>query len=238
MKWVCLLVHFPSFFSYRIPDYSSQYALSVPLPSPSSIKLAVVATAIRTTGDVAEGKCVFYAVRDAEIRIVPPKQIAINSVFIKRLKKRGIKTKVDKEKYKQGLLPSFESTFCVREYVFFPEDVKLFISGGDIDSVVDYFNALRYVGSGDSIVYVKRVEFVEEPPKNAIKAITSEEFTKAIASSDHFIVYPVKDLSKSAKFEQINPYSGKSGKNVFERKYYLLKAKAKKGKNWKILEIQ
>ncbi len=228
MQWISLSVHFPSFFSYRIPDYSSQYALSVPLPSPSSIKLAVVATAIRTTGDVAEGKRVFYAVRDVEIRILPPKQIAINSVLIKRLKKKKNPTEFE----------SFERTFGVREYVFFPEDIKLFISCGDTDSVVDYFNALRYVGSGDSIVYVKRVEFVEEPPKNAIKAITSEEFPKAIGSFNHFIVYPVKDLSKLAKFEQINPYSGKSGKNVFERKYYLLKAKVKKGKNWKILEIQ
>ncbi|WP_202319127.1 CRISPR-associated protein Cas5 [Archaeoglobus neptunius] len=236
MQWIKLTLHFPSFFSYRIPDYSSQYALSVPLPSPSAIKLAVIATAIRATGNVAEGERVFYAVRDADVRIILPEQIAINSFLIKRLKKRGIKTKADKEEYEKGLLPAFESTFGVREYVFFPDDVNLFIGCEGIDIIIKYFGMLRYLGSGDSILYVKSVELTKEPPESAIKPITDEEFAETI-SDESCVVYPVKDISKKAKFEQINPYSGKSSRNVFERKYYLIKAKIKKGKNWKILEI-
>ncbi|RLI80857.1 type I-A CRISPR-associated protein Cas5 [Archaeoglobales archaeon] len=224
MQWVKLTLHFPSLFSYRIPDYSSQYALSVPLPSPSAIKLAVVATAIRATGNVAEGERVFYAVRDANVRIAPPKQIAINSVLIKRLKKKKNE-------------PGFENTFGVREYVFFPDDVNLFVGCDNVDVVTKYSGMLRYLGSGDSMLYVKRVEQTEKPPESAIKAITDKEFAEAI-SKESYVVYPVKDISKKAKFEQINPYSGKLGRNVFERKYYLIKAKIKKGKNWKVLEIR
>ncbi|RLI76813.1 type I-A CRISPR-associated protein Cas5 [Archaeoglobales archaeon] len=236
MQWIKLTLHFPSFFSYRIPDYSSQYALSVPLPSPSAIKLAVVATAIRTTGKVAEGERVFYAVRDADVRMISPEQIVINSFLIKRLKKRGVKTKADKEKYEQGLLPAVESTFGVREYIFFPDDIDLFIGCIDADALIEYFKMLRYLGSSDSMLYIKRVEQIKEPPENAIKAITDKEFAEVI-SKESCVVYPVKDISKKATFEQINPYSGKSGKNVFERKYYLIKAKTKKGKNWKLLEF-
>ena len=224
MQWVKLTVHFPSFFSYRIPDYSSQYALSVPLPSPSAIKLAVVSTAIRATGNVAEGERVFYAVRDADVRINPPKQIAINSFLIKRLKKKKNE-------------PGFENTFGVREYVFFPDDFDLFIGCDDADIAIKYSAMLRYLGSGDSILYVRHVEQTEKPPKSAIKAITDKEFVEAI-SKESYVVYPVKDISKKAKFEQINPYSGKSIKNVFERKYYLIKAKIKKGKNWRFFEIR
>lgn len=230
MQWAKLTLHFPSFFSYRIPDYSSQYALSVPLPSPSSIKLAVVATAIRATGNVAEGERVFYAVRDADIRIIPPKQIAINSVLIRRLKKKKNPTEFE----------TFERTFGVREYVFFSDDIILFFGceniGKNIDAIIKYLNMFRYIGSGDSIVYIKHIEKTEKPSENAIKAITDKEFVEVV-SKDSYIVYPVKDLSKTAKFEQINPYSGKFGKKVFERKYYLLKAKIKKGKNWKIFKI-
>ncbi|AGK61249.1 CRISPR-associated protein Cas5, subtype I-A/APERN [Archaeoglobus sulfaticallidus PM70-1] len=226
MQWVKLSLHFPSFFSYRIPDYSSQYALSVPLPSPSAIKLAVVATAIRATGNVAEGECVFYAVRDADIRIVPPEQIAINSVLIRRLKKKKNPTELE----------TFERTFGVREYVFFPDDINLLVGCDDIDTAIKYFGILRYLGSSDSMLYVKRVEQIEEPPESAIKAITDKEFVEAI-SKESYVIYPVNDISKKAKFEQINPYSEKSGRNVFERKYYLIKAKIKKGKNWKVLEI-
>jgi len=223
MQWVKITLHFPSFFSYRIPDYSSQYALSVPLPSPSAVKLALVSTAIRTTGNVAEGERVFYTVRDADIRIAPPKQIAINSFLIKRLKKKKNK-------------PGFENTFGVREYVFFPDDINLFVGCNDVDVLITYSRMLRYLGSGDSAVYVRGVKPAEQPPESAIKAITDEEFAKVI-SDGAYAVYPVKDISKKVKFEQVNPYSGKSGRNVFERRYYLLKAKIKKGKKWKILEF-
>jgi len=196
----------------------------------------VVATAIRATGNVAEGERVFYAVRDADVRIVPPKQIAINSFLIKRLKKKGIKTKADKEKYEQGSLPAFESTFGIREYVFFPNDVNLFVGCDNVDTIIKYFGMLRYLGSGDSMLYVKRMEQTEEPTEDAIKALSDKEFVEAI-SKESYVIYPVKDISKKAIFEQINPYSGKSGRNIFERKYYLIKAKIKKGKNWKLLEI-
>lgn len=225
MQWVKLTLHFPSFFSYRIPDYSSQYALSVPLPSPSVIKLAAVATAIRNSGKVAEGERVFYAVRDADVKILPPNKIAVTSVLIKRLKKKKNPTE----------LQSFEPTFGVREYVFFSDDINLFIGSSDIHAAVKYFSSLRYLGSGDSILYVKNLE-VETPPEYAIKAITSKELTET-CSNEYCIVYPVKDISKKATFDQINPYSSKSSKNAFEMMYYLIKAKLKKGKNWKVLEI-
>jgi len=186
----------------------------------------VVATAIRATGNIAEGERVFYAVRDADVRITLPEQIAINSVLIKRLKKKKNPTELE----------TFERTFGVREYVFFPDDINLFVSCDDICIATKYFVMLRYLGSSDSMLYVKRVEQIEKPPENAIRAITDKEFAETI-SKESCVVYPVKDISKKATFEQINPYSGKSGRNVFERKYYLIKAKIKKGKNWKIFEI-
>lgn len=237
MQWLKITLHFPSFFSYRIPDYSSQYALSVPLPSPSTIKLAVVATAIRITGDVAEGENIFYAVRDAEIYITPPKQIVINTFLIKRLKKKGIKTKADKIRYEKGLLPAFESTFGIKEYVFFSDDLELFIGYTTAnDALTKYFKFLRYLGSSDSIVYVKRVEKNKNPPLKAIKAVTEDEFPKKISESP-CIVYPVRDISKNATFQQINPYAKTSSKNAFERKYYLIDAATRKGKNWKLLRM-
>lgn len=223
-----MTLHFPSFFSYRIPDYSSQYALSVPIPAPSTVKLGIVATAIRTSGNVAEGKRVFYTVRDAEVRILPPEQIAVNSFLIKRLKKKK------EEGEKKDNKSVFEKTFGVREYVFFSDDVVMFLGCDNIDNVTKYSSMLRYLGSSDSILYVKQIETVEKPPENAIKAITEEEFAESI-SKEHCLVYPVKDISKKAKFEQINPYSNESSKNVFERKFYIIKAKIKKGKNWKII---
>ena len=227
-RWVKITLHFPSFFSYRIPDYSSQYALNVPLPSPSTVKLALVATAIRTTGNVSEGKRVFYAIKDADIRIKPPKRIVVNSFLIKRLKRKKTPTELE----------TFESTFGVREYVFFSDNVDVFIGCDNMDAILKYLKMLRYLGTGDSIVYVMSVSETENPPENAVKAVTGKEFANTVSSTEHVIVYPVKDLSKNAKIEQINPHSTKSSKNVFERKYYLIRAKMRKGRNWKLFDMQ
>lgn len=234
MNWARITLSFPSFFSYRIPDYSSQYALSVPIPSPSTVKLGLVATAIRTSGKIDEGKRVFYAVRDSEVMIKPPEQILINSFLIKRLKKKGEKKKKEKHE-KINYRPVFEKTFGTREYVFYPGDLEIFIDSEDLDTVKKYIKMLRYLGSSDSIVFVKQIEEVEKPSNDAIKAINEKEFAKA--SKEGCVVYPVKDLTKNAKFEHINPLLNRSSKNVFERKFYLIKAKIKKGKNWKLYVI-
>ncbi|WP_297436906.1 CRISPR-associated protein Cas5 [Thermococcus sp.] len=87
-KWLKLVIHFPSFYSYRIPEYSSQYALALPIIAPSTIKLAIISTAIRISGKVEEGKRIFNYIKDAKVGVKPPEKIVINSVFIKRLKKK------------------------------------------------------------------------------------------------------------------------------------------------------
>jgi len=225
MQWLKATLHFPSFFSYRIPGYSSQYALSVPLPSPSSLKLALVATAIRIKGNVSEGERVFQMIKDADVRIVPPKQIAMNSYLIKRLKKK---------KNEHGLIP----TFGIKEFVFFPEDIDVFIGLDHANEILKYLKLLRYVGSSDSLVYVKCIDNLDDPPVNVVKAIKSDEFAK-IVKEHSYLVYPVKDIGEKATFEQINPYSSsKSNRETLDQKYYLINAKVRKGKNWKIIDIQ
>jgi len=50
------------------------------------------------------------------------------------------------------------------------------------------------------------------------------------------IVYPVRDLSPHATFEQINPLSSARG-DPYERRYYLLRGHVKRGKGWKQIEL-
>jgi len=227
MKWVKLKLHFPSFYSYRIPGYSSQYALSLPLPSPSAIKLGLVATAIRTSGSVREGEKVFDEIRDAEIRIQPPEKVVVNSFLIKRLKKKKQPTETQ----------SFEKTFGVREYVHFSDDISIYIGYKNLDTTITYLKMLRYLGTGDSLLFVKEVECKNvQLPDNTVRPISKTESVELIPN-EPFILYPIKDLSNKSKFEHINPFAGSRSKNVFEDKYYLLRAKIKRGKNWALIEF-
>ena len=222
MRWLKLVIHFPSFYSYRIPEYSSQYALALPLIAPSTIKLAIVSTAIRMSGKVSEGKRIFGYIRDAKVGIKPPKGITINSVFVKRLKKK---------KDQSG----FQQSFGVREYIHFSGDVEVYIELSDdaLEEVKHYAKHIRYFGTSDSLAYVKSVEYVNEPPQGVIFPVVISE----IPPSSY--IYPVKDFSPKATFEQINPYSSKNPRKPYETKYYPLKLSKKllEGSNWKILFI-
>lgn len=222
MKWMKLKLHFPSFYSYRIPEYSSQYALALPLIAPSTIKLALVATAIRMSGKVDEGKRIFEYVKNAKIGIKPPRVIAINSVFVRRLKKK---------KEESG----FQQSFGVREYAHLFGDVEVYIGLPDSvpDEVRHYAKYIRYVGTSDSLVYVKCVEWISEPPQGAVFPLGISEIPPGS------YIYPVKDFSPKATFEQINPYSSKNPGKPYETKYYplTLTKRAIEGSNWKVLFI-
>jgi CRISPR-associated Cas5-like protein len=68
MVWVGAKYGFASTFSYRIPYFSSSYALSAPAPSPSTIKLALVASTINRTGNLEKGRRLFERIRNCRIQ--------------------------------------------------------------------------------------------------------------------------------------------------------------------------
>jgi len=394
-KWLKLVIHFPSFYSYRIPEYSSQYALALPIIAPSTIKLAIVSTAIRISGKVETGKRIFDYIKNAKVGVKLPRKIVINSVFIKRLKKKDgiaigvegigktiilasktnkrlviktdsevpvfkiggkstmgyyipgelevnvkdqsikvseliiwdrdlkivkdgsdgfrvlkltksgaerlskedkerkkrelkeLKTKLEdmykeklqtflfmnKEKFKERVLyrseeftlytlsgnsqrftiiepkdkrefvfqsastlaSGFQESFGVREYIHFSGDVEVYLELLDkaLEEVKHYAKHIRYLGTSDSLAYVKSVEFVNEPPQGVIFPAAISEIPPGS------YIYPVKDFSPKATFEQINPYSSKNRGKPYETKYYPLKLSRRpvEGSNWKILFI-
>jgi CRISPR-associated Cas5-like protein len=229
MTWIGAIYEFGSLFSYRIPDFSSQYALSSPLPGPSTIKLALVATAIETK-DVIYGEKVFGTIKNAKIKLLPPKRIALSNVLVKRLKAK-------KERKEKG----FESTFGIRGYVHFAEPLKIYIetaieSGKIGEEIENLLRRIRRLGTSDSVVYCESVK-KEIPPANAIEAV--EALKKA---EKNVLVIPVKDLNPdpAIKFEHINIYSkSKQPKaKVFVSKFYTIPIlDQKQGKNWIVYEI-
>ncbi len=222
MRWLKLEIHFPSFYSYRIPDYSSQYALALPLIAPSTIKLALVSTAIRFSGKVSEGKRIFECVKDANVGVKLPHVIAINSVFIKRLKKK---------KDQSG----FQQSFGVREYIHFGENLYIYLGFNKIElpeNLLAYAQNIRYIGTSDSIIYVRDARWIDETPQDAIFPLELSKLPEGV------LIYPVKDFKKNVKFEQVNPYSKTKSKNIYETKYYpIMIKKVKEGKNWRLLII-
>lgn len=224
MTWIKAEYEFGSLFSYRIPGYPSpSYALSSPLPGPSTIKLAIVATAIETSGKVDSGEKIFEIIKNVGVKIRAPKKIALSNLFIKRLKKKKDKLEL-------------ESTFGIRGYVHFSEPLNIYLNVKERnkDDIKELLKKVRRIGTSDSIVYCKNIDN-ENPPQNCIEPI--ENLEKA---EKNVLVVPVKEINSSPKikFEHVNPYSKKRKKDVFVNRFYLLTVvREVQGKNWIIYEI-
>jgi len=256
MVWIKATYAFASLFSYRIPDFSSQYAISSMLPGPSTIKLATVSTAIETTGNVEYGKEIFKAVKNAKIKIKLPSKIASTNVLIKRLKEKkkpgkksyvrkgmcpicGEKTKLfldktdDKEKCKKCW--GVETTFGIRGYVHYPEKFSIYL---DIpkDKIKDFEKILKNIrrfGTSDSLVWCRSVN-KEEPSNNTISAV--ENFEK---ENENILIIPVKDINPKANFKDIDIYNKmKTKKDILLRKIYPIRiSNQSQGKNWFVYEF-
>lgn len=225
MKWLKAEYEFGGLFSYRMPDFSSQYALSSPLPGPSTIKLAIVATAIETTGKVSYGERVFNIVKNAEIRIAKPRTIAVSNCLIKRLKKEKGAAKL-------------RVTFGIRGYVHFQDPLRIFIEVKESEKEIKSFlKRIRRFGTSDSLMYcITPLESMEEfPPEDAIRPVENLQQEKVTS-----VVIPVKDINPSSKiqFRHVNIYDETKSKDTFIRKYYLLPISNKReGKNWVVYEV-
>lgn len=225
MTWIKAEYEFGSLFSYRIPGFSSQYALSSPLPGPSTIKLAIVSTAIETSGRVSYGEEIFDIVKNAEIRVFIPRKVAISNCLIKRLKKK-------KE------AAELQPTFGIRGYVHFSEPIKIYIQiVKKKEEIKSLLKKIRRFGTSDSLAYciTPSKEMEELPPENAIRPMKNLQ-----QGERPFVILPIKDINPSAKiqFKHVNVYDKARDKNVFVNRYYLIPiSNEKQGKNWTVYEV-
>lgn len=226
MEWIKAEIEFASAFSYRMPDTSSQFALPMLLPGPSTIKLAIVATAILQHGRVSEGELIFNLVKIAQVKFLLPEKIAVFKPLIKRLKAK-----------KQA--PGFEQTFGVRGYVFYSGPMHLFLglsdaSEQDFRKVVATISHLRRLGTSDSLLIIRSIR-LQAPEDSAAIVEPIEEITENVNGG---IIQRVKDILPNAKLEDVNPFVSTTGKQTaFSDRLYILPLRViKEGGNWALYE--
>lgn len=223
MVWIKATYEFCSLFSYRIPNFSSQYALSSLLPGPSTIRLAIVSTAIESKKSIEYGREIFEIVKNNEIKISLPKKIAQTNVLIKRLKKK---------KGQSGL----ETTFGIRGYVHYPEKFSIYLNvpEGKKKEIATILKNIRRFGTSDSLVWCSSV-INEEPSKNIISVV--EKLEKE--NKRNILIIPVKDVNPKVDFDDINIFNkNKSKKDALLRKIYPIPiSNQSQGKNWIVYEF-
>lgn len=252
MTWLKAEYEFASLFSYRIPKLSPSLAYSSPIPGPSTVKLAIISTAIERNGSVDYGKKIFNIVKNSKILFEIPEKTSLSKTLIKRLKQEIIAKKMPKGENIRGICSICEeqkdvwkidkvlickdcasnrlvSTFGTREYVHFSGPLRILIQISEKeDEIKRILKQIKYFGTSDSLVVCKKI--TEESPDEKICAKPLDKLEEL--ESQRLLIIPLLDFKPDINFEDINPYEETRSK-PFETKPYVFPVKhEKEGRNW------
>ncbi len=223
MSWIRNDIEFSSFYSYRMPNLSPSYAVASIIPSPASLRLAIVDAAIKSTGSVAYGEEIFNLIKSSPLEIEPPERVSVLKFFMKRLKKA------------KSSDSSFEESFGVREYCHFLGALKVFMEVQErMDEIVHLFSILRRLGTTDSIATCRATVSDDEPDQSLI----SRELSSTKPEASNIVRRPVStlnELREDATFPQVNPYfKGRKGNPFIQKVFILPLVEERRGENWVI----
>jgi len=211
LVWIGARYVFPSTFSYRVPYFSSSYAISAPTPSPSTVKLALVASAISRRGDPSKGSGFFEQIKTSSVAFELPERLSIFNAFVKRLKQKrkgGEDKGRDKEKRQDitGVRTGFERTFGIRGYVLYggPLAVYIDVSPALATDIEEAFQAIGYFGTSDSICRCVKLEKRTPDLRRSPRRHTPEK--ESLSELPSGIPFILTDLTKNSTFDSVNPY--------------------------------
>lgn len=225
MVWLRADYEFPSTFSYRMPKASAQFAVGSPIPSPATVKLALVDTAIRWSGNIDEGRRIFELVKTARVCVVPPRRMVRFRAFIKRLKPPHSSAGPG--------APTVEST-GVRDYFLLDCPLSVFIEvpESDVDNISFLLQRIRRFGTSDSLCYCIGVMKDKPPAEN----LCARAFDGAVVATGGFVSL-LADLTSESQFDGFNPFGGDQNLAKQEVRPWILPLTVKRsGETWAILE--
>jgi hypothetical protein len=224
MIWLRADYEFPSTFSYRMPDVSAQFAIGSPIPSPATVKLALVDTAIRWSGNVSEGRRIFDLVKSLKVCVVPPPRVVRFRAFIKRLKPPHSSAGPG--------APTVEST-GVRDYFLLdgPLSVYMKVPQAHADETRRLLLRIRRFGTSDSLCWCAGVS--EELPNDLLCPQRLRDLTPI----QYGLVVRLADLIEDSQFDGFNPFGGDARQANLDKQVYVLPLTVKRsGETWAILE--
>jgi len=251
--WLRADYEFPSTFSYRMPDVSAQFAIGSPVPSPAAVKLALVDTAIRWSGDVNEGRRVFDLIKTAKVCVVPPSRMVRFRAFVKRLKPGEVIACANHPSYRVSAklgrnkrppcpfcgtipsvqLPILEESTGVRDYFLLDGYLSVFIEVPQSDAgyIAWLLQRIRRFGTSDSICWCSAV-CVEDPDQT----LCPQRFS-GLSHTRGGLVVRLSDLTQASQFDGFNPFGGNVQQANLEKGVYVLPLRIRRsGETWAVLE--
>lgn len=227
--WVKGEIEFGTTFSYRQPAASAQFAIGSPIPSPATIKLALVDTAIRLSGSVKYGEQVFEWLKTCLVYTIPPECVVQFRVFLKRLKPRE---------------QELEESFGVRDYFLVEGPLTVFIRVPQAKAreAKELLSKIRALGTTDSLCWCRSIEELEEGPPSALCPRPIVAVDRAVDNASlltsRFVVVRLADLTEKSRFEAFNPFAKQTGRDQTHQEtgvYVLPLTPISYGETWVLL---
>lgn len=216
--WVIGVYHQVSLFSLKPSDATSTGGRSLLLPTPFSIKMALLDVALRLYG-LNHGSVYFPAIRDVPIAASAPHQIMVNNCFMRILKPRRNKAEAEDAEAEtsddgndlQG--GPFIRTVSFREYVQYGGPLALAIQVADsnlMKIIVELLPRVTYFGKRGSLFQIDGPPQCREalPAAHGYIHLDQEVMAGTPLGSDA-VVQLMDDCTPKLSFEQANIYSGR-----------------------------
>jgi hypothetical protein len=261
--WLKAEIEFAGAFSYRQPDASAQFVIGSPIPSPATVKLTLVDTAIRWNNSVEIGRQVFDWLKTCKVHCVPPAQVIRFRVFLKRLKPEEVvacpnhpdfTVSAKSSKEKRPPCPhcgssltlkakSLEGSTGIRDYFLLDDCLTIYLQvpADKVEVVRQLLLKVRRLGTSDSLCWCRDVREIEESElPHEFFARKLEELPESALRqgiTQGMLVARLSDLTERSEFDGFNPFGGNPRWANLEKASYLLPLRMERyGETWALLK--
>ncbi len=199
-------------FSLKDSNSTNSGAKSLFLPSPYSIRMAILNQVITIGGELEKlnekHSLHFQFIRNAKISffIAPESSFCVNNTFVKILKvKEDKSSKKDKEAGKI-FEPGFQETVSFREYIHITRPIEIIFEVFDelvVSYLKKYLHKINYFGKRGC--FFQFLEYNDDPPEANVSLF---EAKKGLSG----ILQKYDDFDEEVTFERVNNFSGKPTK--------------------------
>ena len=205
-------------FSLKIGLATSTGAKTLFLPTPFTIRTALLDAAIRTRG-AAVGPEMFEKLKTVSLAVRPPERVVVTNLFTKVQKpRRADQRSGDEEEEDEAESPgssAMQKTIAFREYVFLEGRFSLALSGDDpaLQSVVGLLPQVNYFGKRGSFFQLlnppKLMDVLPEGfvPLDGIYVEGSRVEGQVPRTFIPGIIQMMDDWGRSLTFDKVNVYT-------------------------------
>ena len=221
--WVIAVFHQVSLFSLKPSDVTSTGGRSLLIPTPFSIKMALLDVALRNYG-VRAGATHFSQLRDLTIAMSPPQQIIVNNCFVRIQKLRRPKSyqggknraddesevEMEQEADDEGKEPYIHSV-AFREYVQYSGPLGLALqveTQQAAEQLALLWPQVNYFGKRGSFFQIDGPPVIQNYLPIQQGYLRLDEEREAAAILPGYTLQVLDDFSTKLTFDQVNIYSG------------------------------